>query len=77
MGTFAQRGKGRPNRLGLSCCRVVRAQGLVLTVRDLDAIDGTPVVDLKPYLAEFGPRGETRQPAWSRESMSKYFVPET
>jgi tRNA (adenine37-N6)-methyltransferase len=73
VGIFAQRAKGRPNRIGVSVCRLLGVEGLVLTVRALDAIDGSPVLDVKPYLAEFGPRGEVRQPAWSHELMSGYW----
>jgi tRNA (Thr-GGU) A37 N-methylase len=42
-------------------------------VQGLDAIDGTPVLDLKPYMKEFAPRGEIRQPAWSSELMRQYW----
>ena len=73
MGIFAQRAKGRPNRIGVSVCRLIRVDGLVLTVQGLDAIDGTPVVDLKPYMVEFAPRGEVRQPSWSHELMAAYW----
>ena len=73
VGIFAQRAKGRPNRIGVSVCRRLGVDGLTLTVHALDAIDGTPVLDVKPYLAEFGPRGEVRQPAWSHELMSGYW----
>lgn len=73
VGIFAQRAKGRPNRIGVSVCRLLGVDGLTLTVQALDAIDGTPVLDVKPYLAEFGPRGEVRQPAWSHELMSGYW----
>ena len=73
MGIFAQRAKGRPNRIGVTVCRLLAVEGLTLTVQALDAIDGTPVLDLKPYMAEFGPRGEIRQPAWSRELMAGYW----
>ena len=62
VGIFAQRAKGRPNRLGVTVCRLLGVEGLTLTVQALDAIDGTPVLDVKPYLREFGPRGEVRQP---------------
>ncbi len=55
-------------------CRLLAVEGLTLTVHALDAIDGTPVLDVKPYLAEFAPRGEVRQPAWSHELMSGYWV---
>jgi tRNA-Thr(GGU) m(6)t(6)A37 methyltransferase TsaA len=74
VGIFAQRAKGRPNRIGVTVCRLLAVDGLTLTVHALDAIDGTPVLDVKPYLAEFAPRGEIRQPAWSHELMSGYWV---
>lgn len=75
-GIFAQRSKRRPNRLGLTRCRLLRIEGVTLFVEGLDAIDGTPVLDIKPYLREFDPRGEVRQPAWSTEVMEKYFAPD-
>lgn len=73
VGIFAQRAKGRPNRLGLSRCRIESVEGLTLTVRDLDAIDGTPVLDLKPYMREFGPREPVKQPSWVSELMTRYY----
>jgi tRNA-Thr(GGU) m(6)t(6)A37 methyltransferase TsaA len=72
-GIFAQRGKDRPNHIGISVCRLISVNGMALEVEDLDAIDGTPVLDIKPYLAEFGPRGTVRQAAWSRELMAGYW----
>lgn len=74
VGIFAQRAKGRPNRLGVTNCQLVKVEGLSITVRGLDAIEGTPVVDLKPYMAEFGPRGEVKQPEWSHVLMQEYFL---
>ncbi len=73
VGIFAQRGKNRPNRLGLSRCRLHRVDGLDLHVSGLDAVAGTPVLDIKPYLAEFGPRGEVHQPDWATELMRSYY----
>jgi tRNA-Thr(GGU) m(6)t(6)A37 methyltransferase TsaA len=75
VGIFAQRGKNRPNRIGSTICRIVRREGRRLFVAELDAIDGTPVLDIKPVMAEFLPREEVRQPAWSRELMSRYWQP--
>jgi tRNA-Thr(GGU) m(6)t(6)A37 methyltransferase TsaA len=72
-GVFAQRGKNRPNRIGVSRCELIAVDGLDVHVAGLDAIDGTPVLDIKPYLAEFGPRGTVRQPGWSAELMAEYF----
>ena len=73
VGIFAQRGKDRPNHLGVSRCRLQRVVGLDLHVADLDAIDGTPVLDVKPWMAEFGPRGDLRQPEWAGELMQSYY----
>jgi tRNA (Thr-GGU) A37 N-methylase len=73
VGIFAQRGKDRPNRLGVSVCRIEGVDGLEVHVRGLDAIHGTPVLDLKPAMREFLPRGELRQPAWASELMAGYW----
>ena len=73
VGIFAQRGKNRPNRLGLCTCRIVGVDGRAVEVEGLDAIDGTPVVDLKPAMAEFLPRGALREPAWAAELMKDYW----
>ena len=73
VGIFAQRGKNRPNRIGSTLCRVLGVDGRTLHVAELDAIDGTPVLDLKPVMAEFLPRGEICQPEWSRELMRDYW----
>ncbi|HET6509810.1 MAG TPA: SAM-dependent methyltransferase [Baekduia sp.] len=73
VGIFAQRAKDRPNRLGVSRCALERVDGLDLHVAGLDAVAGTPVLDVKPYMPEFGPRGPVHQPAWSRELMAGYW----
>jgi len=73
VGIFAQRGKDRPNHLGISRAVLLGVDGLDLHVAGLDAIDGTPVVDVKPWMNEFGPRGLVRQPAWATELMKQYY----
>lgn len=73
VGIFAQRGKNRPNRLGSTICRVLGLEGRTLTVAALDAIDGTPVLDLKPVMQEFLPREPVLQPEWSTELMRDYW----
>lgn len=74
VGIFAQRGKNRPNRIGSTICRIVRVDGTRLIVAELDAIDGTPVLDIKPVMIEFMPREAIRQPAWSHELMRQYWL---
>jgi tRNA-Thr(GGU) m(6)t(6)A37 methyltransferase TsaA len=73
VGILAQRGKGRPNRIGVTACKLLRVDGLTLTVRGLDAIDGTPVLDIKPVMSGFLPRGEIREPKWAAEIMREYW----
>jgi tRNA-Thr(GGU) m(6)t(6)A37 methyltransferase TsaA len=73
VGIYAQRGKDRPNRLGTTIVRVVKCESRCLHVVGLDAIDGTPVLDLKPVMAEFLPREPVIQPSWATELMAKYW----
>lgn len=73
VGIFAQRGKNRPNRLGVTIVRIKGRNGRALTVEGLDAIDGTPVLDIKPVMREFLPREEIRQPDWVNELMKNYW----
>ena len=72
-GIFAQRGKNRPNRLGATIVKVLRREGRQLFVQGLDAIDGTPVLDIKPVMKEFLPREEVGQPEWAGELMKTYW----
>lgn len=73
VGIFAQRGKNRPNRMGVGVCRVIRVDGLRVEVEGLDAIDGTPILDIKPVLKGFLVRGEVREPDWAGEIMTDYW----
>jgi tRNA-Thr(GGU) m(6)t(6)A37 methyltransferase TsaA len=73
VGIFAQRGKGRPNRLGSCVVRIASVEGASVNVEGLDAIDGTPVLDIKPVMKGFLPRGEIREPAWAAEIMKDYW----
>lgn len=73
VGIFAQRGKNRPNRLGVSRAEILHIDGRDLHIRGLDAIDGTPVLDIKPVMREFEPRGQVRQPEWATELMRDYY----
>jgi tRNA (Thr-GGU) A37 N-methylase len=73
VGIFAQRGRNRQNRIGVSVCRIARVSALTLHVQGLDAIDGTPVLDIKPVLTGFLPRGDVKEPDWAREIMERYW----
>ena len=72
-GILAQRAKDRPNRLGVTVCRLLKIENNILYVQGLDAIDGTPVVDIKPVMRGFLPRGEICEPRWAGELMAGYW----
>ena len=73
VGIFAQRAKDRPNRIGVSRCRLLGVDGREVSVTGLDAVDGTPVLDIKPYMNEFAPQEPAHQPAWATELMAGYW----
>lgn len=73
VGIFSQRGKNRPNQLGLTVAKVIKVEGKKLYLKGLDAVDGTPVLDVKPYVKEFSPREEIHQPEWISELMKNYW----
>ena len=73
VGILAQRAKDRPNRIGVTVCHLIHVGPDSIEVGGLDAVDGTPVLDVKPYLEEFAPRGDVHQPRWSTELMAEYW----
>ncbi len=73
VGAFAQRAKHRPNPIGITAVRIVRAEGNVLIVEGLDAIDGTPVLDIKPYVPTFDRIENATVPTWMERLMEGYF----
>jgi len=73
VGIFAQRGKDRPNHIGITICKIVKVEGRILHVEGLDSVEGTPVLDIKPWVAEFAPRGPVFQPSWMSELMRGYW----
>ena len=73
MGIYAQRKKDRPNQLGLCTVELVVHIGRTIKVKYLDAIDGTPVLDIKPVFKEFEVKGDIKQPQWSVELMKDYW----
>jgi len=73
LGVFAQRGRMRPNPLGVTVCEIVRVEPGRLVVLGLDAVEGTPVLDLKPYFPVFDRRDDARVPEWVGTLMEGYF----
>ena len=73
VGIFSQRGKNRPNQIGLTISKIQKVDGKKLYLKGLDAIDGTIVLDIKPWVNEFAPRGRHRQPSWITELMKSYW----
>ena len=74
VGIFAQRGKNRPNKLGLTIVELLELKQRTLIVKGLDAIDGTPIIDIKPVMIEFLPKDKVRQPNWSISLMENYWT---
>lgn len=72
-GIFAQRKKNRPNRIGSTIVTLIRKDGRSLFVKNLDAINGTPVIDIKPVMRQFLPREPVVQPGWVDELMKDYW----
>ncbi|GBF48549.1 transcriptional regulator [Leptospira ryugenii] len=73
VGIFAQRKKDRPNRLGLSICEILKIENRYIYVKGLDAIDGTPILDIKPVFPQLLPQGEIRNPEWVASLMEHYW----
>ena len=59
-GLFSTRAPRRPNPIGLSVVRLLSVEGCTLRIRDVDIVDGTPLLDIKPYVPEFEPTEEIR-----------------
>jgi tRNA-Thr(GGU) m(6)t(6)A37 methyltransferase TsaA len=73
VGIFAQRKKDRPNAIGLTIVELVKREENKIWVKYLDAVDGTPVLDIKPVMKEFLPTADIKQPVWSSELMKDYW----
>jgi len=69
-GVFAMRGPSRPNPIGVSIVCLVRVEGNMLHVRDVDIVDGTPLLDIKPYIPEFDIR-EVKRIGWLEKNLYK------
>lgn len=73
VGIFGQRKKDRPNCIGLCTVELLEHNGRTIKVKYLDAIDGTPVLDIKPVFREFQPKTAIQQPAWVEDLMKNYW----
>ena len=73
VGIFSQRAKHRPNPIGITSVRILSVEENILTVKGLDAIDGTPVLDIKPYFPIYDCKPEARTPEWVDLLMKDYF----
>ncbi|NQV43064.1 MAG: SAM-dependent methyltransferase [Candidatus Marinimicrobia bacterium] len=72
LGLLAQRSSYHPNPIGLGTAKILRVDGRVLTVEGLDAVDGSPILDIKPIFQEFLPV-DTNQPQWVSELLKNYW----
>ena len=73
VGIFAQRARHRPVPVGITTVRLISVEGQVLKVMGLDAIDGTPVLDIKPYFTAFDRVEDAVTPEWADKLMEGYF----
>lgn len=69
-GVFATRSPSRPNSIGVSVVRLIKVEGNILYIKDVDTIDGTPLLDIKPYVPEFDIR-ETEKIGWFGKNIHK------
>ncbi len=73
LGIFAQRAKHRPNPIGITAVQLLNINDNVITVKGLDAIDGTPVLDIKPYFPQYDRVEKAKIPEWVSRLMVNYF----
>jgi tRNA (adenine37-N6)-methyltransferase len=73
VGIFAQRARHRPNPIGVTSVLLLSVEGNSLVVQGLDAIDGTPVLDIKPYFPQYDRVADARYPEWVDRLMADYF----
>ncbi|HIP48330.1 MAG TPA: tRNA (N6-threonylcarbamoyladenosine(37)-N6)-methyltransferase TrmO [Lutibacter sp.] len=64
VGIYSHRSRNRPNHIGLTLVKLIKREGNTLTVSGLDALDGTPVLDIKPVVTRFLPQEKIKEPDW-------------
>ncbi|MCD4770772.1 MAG: tRNA (N6-threonylcarbamoyladenosine(37)-N6)-methyltransferase TrmO [Bacteroidales bacterium] len=72
-GVFSTRAPNRPNSIGISVVRLVKIEGKILYVKDLDIVDGTPLLDIKPYVPEFDIR-DVKKKGWLEKNVNKLSI---
>lgn len=72
VGIFSQRGKDRPNKIGMTSVQIISVDDTSLVIKGLDAIDGTPVLDIKPYYPVYDSK-DANVPEWVNRLMEHYF----
>lgn len=69
-GVFSTRAPKRPNPIGISIVRLIRVEGCILYIEDVDIVDGTPLLDIKPYVPGFDVR-KTKKKGWLTKKADK------
>lgn len=73
VGIFSQRAKDRPNPIGITSVEIIAINKNIITVKGLDAIDGTPILDIKPYYPMYDCKNNAVVPEWVMRLMEHYF----
>lgn len=73
LGILSQRGKNRPNPIGVTSVEIINAGVDFIEVKGLDAINGTPILDIKPYFPEYDKIDNSKVPSWVNILMENYF----
>jgi len=73
VGLFATRSPNRPNPVGKTTVRLLQREGNILRVKGLDAVDGTPVIDIKPYIPGYDSATDAKAPLWITNRRAKYY----
>lgn len=73
VGIFSQRAKDRPNGIGITSVKLLSVNKNIITVQGLDAIDKTPILDIKPYYPKYDLQGCVTVPEWVNLLMADYF----
>lgn len=73
VGVFSHRTENRPNPIGVTVVELLKVEGCILKVRGLDAVDGTPIWDIKPYVPQYDLRVDAKVPDWVEQLLDDYY----